>query len=122
MLYTKQLNFIILLQIVTLLIQLVKQSKFILLCITSLTVLFIQMFSVPPEYLSTAIYYHLQNAHALDEWDYIWYTFFDNYNKTAQQRSVILRSLGASKDIWRLKSYISFYFLLFSPFSILISI
>ena len=59
---------------------------------------------VPADYLSIAIYYHLQNANDIDEWDDLWGSISENQKITSQQRQTFLRALGASKDIWRLKS------------------
>ncbi|CAF0756114.1 unnamed protein product [Adineta steineri] len=59
--------------------------------------------NVNADYLSTAIYYHMQNTNNMDEWDHLWALMTDNQYITAQQRNTILRALGASKETWRLK-------------------
>ena len=63
-----------------------------------------EILSVDADYLSTVIYYHLQNANDMDEWDYLWLNVTENQYITSQQRMTFLRALGASKEIWRLKS------------------
>ncbi|UJR37821.1 hypothetical protein I4U23_030511 [Adineta vaga] len=60
--------------------------------------------NVDADYLSTVIYYHIQNANDMDEWDYLWLNFTENESMTGQQRTTLLRALGASKETWRLKS------------------
>ncbi|CAF0931516.1 unnamed protein product [Rotaria sordida] len=60
--------------------------------------------NVDPEFLSTVIYYHVQNANDIDEWDSLWMHFTENLNITSQRRITFLRALGAAKEIWRLKS------------------
>jgi hypothetical protein len=63
----------------------------------------ILIFSVPADYLSTVIYYHIQNINDKEEWDYLWANLTENQYITSQQRHTFLRALGASKEIWRLK-------------------
>ncbi|CAF1062451.1 unnamed protein product [Adineta ricciae] len=59
--------------------------------------------NVDPNLLATVIYYHIQNTNDVDDWDNLWYYFTENEATTSQQRSTILRALGASKETWRLK-------------------
>ncbi|CAF3111207.1 unnamed protein product [Rotaria sp. Silwood2] len=60
--------------------------------------------NIDPEFLSTVIYYHIQNANDADEWEYLWKNFTENLSITSQQRITFLRALGGAKEIWRLKS------------------
>jgi hypothetical protein len=64
----------------------------------------IRFLSVSADYLSTVMYYHIQNINDIDEWDYLWIDLTENQYITSQQRSVSLRALSAAKEIWRLKS------------------
>ncbi|CAM4813065.1 unnamed protein product [Rotaria magnacalcarata] len=59
--------------------------------------------NVAPEFLSTVLYYHIQNANDIDEWEYLWNNFTENVYITAQQRTAFLRALCSAKEIWRLK-------------------
>ncbi|CAF1272210.1 unnamed protein product [Rotaria sp. Silwood1] len=60
--------------------------------------------NIDPDFLPTVIYYHIQNANDIDEWDHLWYNLTENLNITSQQRITFLRALGAAKEVWRLKS------------------
>jgi hypothetical protein len=66
-------------------------------------IVIIECFSVSADYLSTVIYYHIQNINDMDEWDYLWINFTENQYISSQQRQTFLRALGAAKEIWRLK-------------------
>ncbi len=79
-------------------------TKFVFILFRIILFVIIEILSVNADYLSTAIYYHIQNANNMNEWDYLWLNLTENQQITAQQRNTFLRALGSAKEVWRLKS------------------
>jgi len=79
-------------------------TKFVSILFRIILFVIIEILSVNADYLSTAIYYHIQNANDMNEWDYLWLNLTENQQITAQQRNTFLRALGSAKEVWRLKS------------------
>lgn len=64
--------------------------------------------NVGSDFLSSVVFYHLQNVNFIDEWDELFSVLSSNGKLTSLQRQTIVRGLSASKELWRLKYLLDF--------------